>query len=248
MPVTTAPMVPPRRARTVEAARPRKVLSNLLKQAEFWYTPLDFSPLTTPERSHMPSRPTGQWGLLQMYSAAGFGSRWQTALWLKPDSSLPGSFDIQAAALALFTTYAGALIRVMNDTATILGARLTVNNGTYSASADVDSPLGGDLSSGSIPPDDFIVVRMQAGVAGRNGKGRFFISGLDQSIQDDGRVNVLGATKMAGIIAVLNVAQTGGGVSWNVQQYDHKDNLLHLPDFFSYNPVLGNKKKRSPIF
>lgn len=192
-------------------------------------------------------RPTGSWGLLQLFYSGLFGSRWENLIWLKPDSSLPSAFDVQACASALYGIYGTAVQALMNENNTILGCRFYVNNGVYTASADVQTLKPGTLTDGALPPDDFIVVRSQASVAGRNGKGRLLMGGIDISLQTSGRVNSTGDTAMAAFLAVLTAPQTAGGVSWNVQQYDHKNNVLHLPEFFSYNPVLGNKKKRSPI-
>jgi hypothetical protein len=193
-------------------------------------------------------RPTGQWGLLTLFAAAKYGTRWETLLWLKPDSTLPGTFNVQTAANTLYGVYANSFANMMTSDANFLGGRLYVGNGTYTASADANSVIVGALSDGALPPDDTVIVRMQAAVAGRSGKGRFYISGLDLHVITDGRVNTAGDTAMASIITDLTTAQPAGGVSWNVQQYDHLHNVLHLPDFFSYNAVTGNIKKRSPLF
>jgi hypothetical protein len=193
-------------------------------------------------------RPTGQWGFLQLFAISIYGVRMENGLWLKPDSAIPGAFDIQVAAGALYTAYVTPIQPMMHPNSAYLGARLTVANGTYTASADVNLQSSGTGAGDPLPPDDFIVVRMQGAVAGPNGKGRILIGGLDSHVNDNGRLSSSGVTEVGAVITALTAAQPAGGVSWNVQQYDHKNNVLHLPDFFSYNPVLGNLKRRSPIF
>lgn len=194
------------------------------------------------------ARPTGSWAFLSIFGSGIYGSRWESGVWLKPDTALPGAFDVQAAATTLYNTFATAFASIMNEQNQYLGGTLLVNNGVYTASASVNSQKPGVLDTAAIPPDDFIVVRSQSDVAGPKGKGRILLGGLDVSIQAEGRVNSAGNTAMLAIISVLTAAVSAGGASFTAQQYNHKDNVLSTPDFWSYNPVLGNRKKRSPIF
>lgn len=193
------------------------------------------------------SRPPGAWALAQVFYDAPFGSRWENLVWLKPDSSLPGTFDVQDAAADFNTAWAAVVAPAMSDSNNILGVKLMVNNGTYTVTGEDPTAHGGTDATGAYPPDDSLIVRSQFGAAGMNAKGRILIGGLGLAMAAGGRLSTTGVTRAQAIVAMLTAAISLNGAGFTAQQYDHKNNVLHTPAFWSFNSVFGNVRRRSPI-
>lgn len=193
------------------------------------------------------ARPSGAWALAQVFYDAPFGARWENLIWLKPDSALPGGFDVQDAAADFNAAWTAVIAPAMSDSNNILGVKLMVNNGSYTVTGVDPTAHGGTDASGAYPTDDSLIVRSQYGAPGMNAKGRILIGGLGLQMAAGGRLSTFGVTHAQAIVDMLTAAISLNGSGFTAQQYDHKNNVLHTPAFWSFNSVFGNVRKRSPI-
>jgi hypothetical protein len=191
--------------------------------------------------------PAGPWIRFVQYYG-GLSKFWQNEWWFKVTSSVPPTTSVASVGAALYAAISPPVSNIMNQEYSILGWRVYLNNGVYTASYDANSIVSGTLVSDSLPVEITAIVTGNAGVATRAGVGRTFLSGLDSSLLDNGRLTNAAVTLLDAINTALKGIVAPGGVSAAYAIWSRKLGSLDIVAFTAETAVTGAIRKRRPRF
>jgi len=197
----------------------------------------------------MPIPPGTTWMRVQIFSQND-EREWENVLYFKSVAGLPSGFDAKANATSVFNALKGPFSDPLQvGFAEVLGAKVSVNNGTYTTVNDVIDSTAGNEASAEVPTEVCVIVQAQCEVAGPSGKGRLFISGVCQDNISVSRLSTAGLNVYQEIVDTLNAPVVGdASVSWLSCIYSRFNNALQPVKFWELSDVLCHRKKRRPAF
>lgn len=106
--------------------------------------------------------------------------------------------------------------------------------------------VAGQGGSTSAPQQLAILIHLQTGQAGRNGRGRLFIPGLSTSVFANGILGGAAASQMPVVIGNWNSRWGGGGGDGLNQMavYSRVNNAIYAVTSFSYNTTISTLRSR----
>jgi hypothetical protein len=175
---------------------------------------------------------------------------WENVLWFTADEPLPGNFDAKANAQTVYDHFSNEFANPLQvGFAEVLGARVAVNNSTYTTVNDVIDTQAGNEASAELPTESVVIVQAQCEVAGPSGKGRLFISGVCQDNTTVSRLSDAGKLLYQALVDKLNAVTVGDhGVQWRSCVYSRHNTALQRVKFWELADVLCHRKKRRPAF
>jgi hypothetical protein len=164
--------------------------------------------------------------------------------WFNITGSFPSNWNVANACLAIENHFKTVFCAPMNNEVKFIGTDLLVNNAGIVATSSTYTIVLGTLTNGLTPIEAAVVVRMQSAAAGRTGHGRIFLSGVDNSLIDGGRVGFPIDASLAAIATAMQTSVTDQGVTYHPGVYSRKDNLIYNAVFCSVEVPLGTQRNR----
>jgi len=175
----------------------------------------------------------------------GKGKVFSNILWHTTLATFPGTWDIAAAAVAFSTAYANPLISVLSAQIDYLGCNFLVHNAGVARSSDHYESTPGSIATGDPLPDDVAaVVSRLTTTAGKSGRGRVYISGLDPSYVTENRLSSGGMTNLTTVATAWKAAITDQTMLWSPANYSRKTSAFHAATNFVVDPVTGTRRDR----
>ena len=189
------------------------------------------------------------WMKVHLFYAGDVGGEAENVLWFTNDEPLAGGFDAKVNAATIYAAFAGLLPDVLANNWSVLGAKISVNNGVYTTVNDVIESHAGTGGATSLPAESAVIVQAQCEVAGGSGKGRLFMPAVPEALTDGSRLSSGGTTTYQAIPDLLN-AFIGGppGTQWRSCVYSRKNNALQRVKFWELADVLCHRTSRRPRF
>lgn len=169
---------------------------------------------------------------------------WLNDFWFSISGTFPGGWNVQNACIALENHFKTNMLATMNTIVEFLGTDLLVNNAGIVATGTTYGGLAGALNNSLVPTEVAAIVRMQSAAAGKTGVGRIFVSGLDSSMIDGGRLSTAGATAFATLVTTCQTAVTDQGVTYHPAVYSRKDNILYNIQYCLADRPVGTQRRR----
>lgn len=169
---------------------------------------------------------------------------WLNDFWFHLTGTFPGGWNVKNAAIALENHFKTNIMAVMNSNVTFLGTDLLVNNAGVVATATTYTGASGALANNLVPTEVAAIVRMQTAAAGRVGVGRIFVSGLDSSIIDGGRLSAAGLTAFATLATTMQTSVTDQGITYVPAVYSRKGAILYNIVFCAADGPVGTQRNR----
>jgi hypothetical protein len=192
--------------------------------------------------------PPGPWTRAVIYSQ-NEDREWQNVFWLKTSGTPSGSFDINAFSSAVLAHFSPSMAApLQTGFASVLGARVYYNNGTYTLSAANYTSTGGSEVSSELPTECSVIVRHQTNTGGPSGRGRSFISGVCSANVTASKLNSTGQPLYDAIATAMNASFTNQGLTLNFAILSKKTNTIIQTTSNIVEPTLGHRSKRRPIF
>lgn len=136
------------------------------------------------------------------------------------------------------------MLAVMNVLVEWIGTDLLVNNAGIVATASTYTSANGAALGALAPVEVAAIVRMQAAAAGRTGRGRIFLGGLDSTYLNGGRIDSSGLALFTTIATTLQTSVTDQGVTYHPAVYSRKDNVLYNIQYCTAEIPLGTQRNR----
>lgn len=169
---------------------------------------------------------------------------WLNDFWFSVTGSFPGGWNVQNAAIALENHFKTNILALMAADVGFIGTDLLVNNAGIVATAATYTSANGSAGVSLIPSEVAAIVRMQTAAAGRVGVGRVFISGLDSSMIDGGRLSAAGLTAFATFATTMQTSVTDQGVTYHPAVYSRKGSILYNVVFAHADGPVGTQRRR----
>jgi hypothetical protein len=176
----------------------------------------------------------------------GQGKEWSNELWYAVTGTPVANFDAHALAIAFTTAITPHWADLINQNYNLLGCDVAFSNGTYTVTASGNTTTPGAKPETPLPPEDSIVVRLQANVGGGSGRGRIFIGGLDSDMTDGSYLSDEGASNAATLITTLRTPLTNQGITCNLNLYSRKNGDLKPLVSMYADDILGAQLRRRP--
>lgn len=169
---------------------------------------------------------------------------WLNDFWFNITGTFSGGWNVQTACLALENHFKTNILACLNNGVGYLGTDLLVNNGGIVATASTYTVGAGAGANSLVPIEVAAVVRMQAAAAGRTGRGRIFLSGLDSIAIDGGRIDSGSITPFNTLATTMQTNVTDQGVIYHPAVYSRKDNILYNVSYCTVELPLGTQRHR----
>jgi hypothetical protein len=169
---------------------------------------------------------------------------WLNDFWFSVTGTFSGGWNVQNAAIALENHFKTNILAVMNTETQFIGTDLLVNNGGIVATASTYTTTSGALGTSATPIEVAAIVRMQSSAAGRSGHGRVFLSGLDSSLIDGGRIDSGSLTPFTTFATTCQTSVTDQGVTYHPAVYSRKNSILYNIQYCTVDLPLGTQRNR----
>lgn len=169
---------------------------------------------------------------------------WLNDFWFNITGTFSGSWNAATACLALENHYKTGMLNCMNAEVSFLGTDMLVNNGGIVATSSTYTTGSGTLAHSLVPIEVAAVVRTQSAAGGRTGRGRIFLSGLDSSSVDGGRLDPAALGPFTTLATAMQTSVTDQGVTYHPGVYSRKDNLIYNFQYCTAEIPLGTQRNR----
>lgn len=169
---------------------------------------------------------------------------WLNDFWFSITGTFAGGWNVQNACVAIENHFRTNTLLVMNAAVEFLGTDLLVNNAGIVATGTTYGGQSGAVANNLVPSEVAAIVRLQSAAAGRSGVGRVFISGLDSSMIDGGRLSTAGATAFATLATTFQTSVTDQGVTYHPAVYSRKNNILYNVAYCTADRPIGTQRNR----
>lgn len=160
---------------------------------------------------------------------AGTGTNWSNVSYWSPATAFTAS-TLQTAADDAFTMIGNALGGCIQTTNRVVLAYLEYLNGSTSLTAgSTGAAIMGSIVGDVVSDQNAVVLRKITGVAGRQNRGRFFVSSLSSAVFDTGNPDELNPAHLSDFqayAAIYGADQTFGGIVCHSRHWDRKDGTL----------------------
>lgn len=191
--------------------------------------------------------PPGPWART-LFRFANNERQWMNEIWWNTSGTATSGFNIITFATAVDTALTVKMMGCTNEGVHSEGSTTYYNNGTYTTSGTVYTNETGPGSSGQLPSESAVVVRLQANIKGPSGRGRVYLSGVDESFVTESRLNTTGQTAMTTLTTAIQAGLSNQGIVLKPVVYSRKLAALNLTIYCQWENVLGHIKKRRPRF
>lgn len=175
----------------------------------------------------------------------------RSRLYWTPDTPPTSSTDMTALANAIMANYATVVPGMLSNNCKFAGVYVrytdpAVEREGYSTSANI---IGSNAFL-PLPDEVCIEIRRRTGLAGRQKRGRIFISGLPSSFNDDGVISAAGRTATIALAAKIGPDQNFSPLGLcHARHWDRKDNtLLGVSQAQATNIFVSRRDRRKPMY
>jgi hypothetical protein len=169
---------------------------------------------------------------------------WLNDFWFSTTGTFPSNWNVQTACAAIENHFKTNILALMQTDVFFLGTDLLVNNSGIVASASTYTTGNGALTNSLVPIEVAAIVRMQSAAAGRTGRGRIFLSGLDSGSLDGGRIAAAHLTAFNTFATTCQTSVTDQGVTYHPAVYSRKDNILYNIQYCTAEVPVGTQRRR----
>jgi hypothetical protein len=152
----------------------------------------------------------------------------RSRLYWEPTTPPTGTTDMVAIANAVFTNYQGVVPALLSNKCHFQGVYVRYTDPSTDRDAySTSSAVGGELDSDPLPDETCLEIQRRTGLAGRQNRGRIFLSGCGTELQDDGVLNADGKAALIALAAKIGPDQSFGTLGvCHARHWDRKDNAL----------------------
>lgn len=169
---------------------------------------------------------------------------WLNDFWFNISGTFPGGWNVKNAAIALENHFKTNILACMNNEVLFIGSDLLVNNAGIVATATTYTTGAGAGSNSLVPIEVAAVVRMQSSAAGKRGRGRIFVSGLDSITVDGGRLDAGNIAPYNTLATTMQTSITDQGITYIPGVYSRKDNIIYNVQYCTVDLPLGTQRRR----
>lgn len=169
---------------------------------------------------------------------------WLNDFWFSITGVFPGGWNVNNACIAFENHFKTNMLNVMHTEVSLIGTDLLVNNAGIVATASTYTSLPGVGSTTMTPAEVAAIVRMQAAAAGRTGRGRIYISGLDSSLLLGGRIDPASLSLFSTIATMCQTSVADQGITYHPAVYSRKDNILYNIQYCTAETPVGTQRRR----
>lgn len=193
-------------------------------------------------------RPAGPWLFLELFFV-GLEKVWSNTFWYSTPAGM-GTYPTQATAEDFYVAYSGIIANVMSANNFLIGSRTTINDGVDTVGYEYYHRTAGNISPPQQMPEDLaVVVQRIHHIAGKQNRGRIYVSGIDQSLITGSYLNATGTPLFAALATqMMAVINDDAGNPWTPCVYDRKDNLIRPLNATAAVGLIGTSRRRRSRF
>jgi len=169
---------------------------------------------------------------------------WLNDFWFNITGSFAGGWNVKNACIAIENHFKTNILAVMNSEVNFIGTDLLVNNAGIVATASTYTSGNGAISNSLVPIEVAAIVRMQSSAAGKSGRGRIFVSGLDSIECDGGRIDPGLLAPFLTLATTMQTSVTDQGVTYVPGIYSRKNNIIYNVQYCTVELPLGTQRRR----
>jgi len=189
--------------------------------------------------------PTGPWVRTQLYFQGAL-KQFQNDIWWYMSEGPPESPDFSAALAAVDSLIETNLCPLMNETCEYLGTNFYLNNASYTQSVRSYSATPGTASGNPLPDEVSAIVTLNSEVGTREGVGRIFVGGLDNTQASASRMNSDGFAALNTFATALKAVTGFGNIPAAIGIWSRKLNVIKPCPIVQAEYLLGHRSKRRP--
>jgi len=189
--------------------------------------------------------PTGPWVRTQLYFQGAL-KQYQNDLWWYMSESPPSDPDLTGAVAAVDSLIETGFLALMNENCEYLGCNFYLNNGSYTQSIRSYSAMEGAADGNPLPDEVAGIVTLNSEVGTREGVGRIFVGGIDNTLVTASRFNETGYPLLQALSAGLKSSETFSNIPCIIGLWSRKLNVVKPCPIVSAEYLLGHRTKRRP--
>jgi hypothetical protein len=193
----------------------------------------------------MPSRPTtGPWGLLIIRGASD-QKEWSNDFWFSISAGTPsGSWNQLNAAQAILAALTANFFDALQQNSKVLGATFYYNDGVGTIGVDYYATVDGLDVGDPLPEDIAVVVQKITANTTREGRGRWYVTGIPASSLTGSYLNSSGIALYATVATDWKTAITDQGVTWSPAHFSPSTGLLYPITNTPVIALIGTRRRR----
>jgi hypothetical protein len=169
---------------------------------------------------------------------------WLNDFWFNVTGTFAGGWNVKNACIAIENHFKTNILACCNSEVNFIGTDLLVNNGGIVATASTYTTGVGAGSNSLVPIEVAAIVRMQSSAAGKSGRGRIFLSGLDSITVNGGRIDSGSLTSYTTLATTMQTSITDQGVTYVPGIYSRKNNIIYNVQYCTVELPLGTQRRR----
>lgn len=192
-------------------------------------------------------RPVGVWARVEMYFT-GEEKTWSMVFWYTGAGAFPSNYNQATAGNAFYAQLVSSLLPLLNQVVMTRGVYVIINNGAGSYGVKVYNTDAGTGSNSALPEDVAAVVQRISDTPGPSGRGRIYVSGVDNGLAVSSYLTPAGITAFNAWGVDVKAAVVDQGITWSPAVYSEKLNMLHAMSAVNTIALLGTIRRRRTSF